>query len=170
MEKFLDMEQRVGEQDRLEMEKTVRLYFIGMKLIKLIELSLKVIPLQRLSGCFRLQDLAFDGHVDSGLSPSGTGMLFDIGDIPDEILSEDLGRELDLDELMAVFGDVEDAPLEGLKMSPVSTEKRNDASPSTSESGNRKYCSGSDNVSRGDVVQDKAQQSSDEEEKKRQVC
>lgn len=100
-------------------------------------------------------------------------MLFDIGDIPDEILSEDLGGELDLDELMAVFGDVEDAPLEGdkgLKASPVSAGKRNNASPSTSESGNRKYCSGSDNASRGDVVQDKAQQSSDEEEKKRQVC
>eukprot|EP00890_Picochlorum_soloecismus_P004480 jgi/Picsp_1/5032/NSC_02395-R1_bzip transcription factor family protein len=133
------MERRVGDQAGLEMEKT---------------------------------DLVFEGHVDSGLSPSATDMLFDIGDIPDEILSEDLGGELDLDELLAVFGDVEGAPSEGntgLGASPVSTGKRGNISPSTSESGNRKYYSGSDNASRGDVVQDKAQQSSDEEEKKRQA-
>lgn len=99
-------------------------------------------------------------------------MLFDIGDIPDEILSEDLGGELDLDELMAVFGDVEDAPFEGnksLEASPASTGKRGNVSPSTSESGNRKCYSGIENASRGDVVQDKAQESNNEEEKKRQV-
>lgn len=47
MEKFLDMEQRVGEQAGLEMEKTVRLYFLDIILFELIEMSFKVVRLQR---------------------------------------------------------------------------------------------------------------------------